>query len=53
MAESNEIKTLYPHSITTLEEALITSQIHESLVRLDSKKKWNLVSKLGELLYLF
>jgi len=37
MAEHNEIKTLYPHSITTLEEALIASQIHESLVRLDSK----------------
>lgn len=37
MAENVEIKTLYPHSITSVAEALITSQIHESLLRLDAK----------------
>lgn len=37
MAENNEIATLYPLSITSQVEGLITSQIYEALVRLDSK----------------
>ncbi len=37
MAESNQIATLYPLSITSQVEGLVTSQIHESLVRLDAK----------------
>lgn len=37
MAENNQIATLYPLSITSQVEGLIVSQIHESLVRLDSK----------------
>lgn len=37
MAESNQIATLYPLTITSQVEGLITSQIHESLVRLDAK----------------
>ncbi len=37
MAENNEIATLYPLSITSQVEGLVTSQIYEALVRLDSK----------------
>lgn len=37
MAENNQIATLYPLSITSQVEGLVTSQIQEALVRLDSK----------------
>jgi len=37
MAENIEIGSLYPVSVTNQVEAIIVSQIHESLVRLDSK----------------
>lgn len=37
MAENNQVATLYPLSITSQVEGLVVSQIHESLVRLDSK----------------
>ncbi|MBC7694570.1 MAG: peptide ABC transporter substrate-binding protein [Burkholderiales bacterium] len=37
MAENNQIATLYPLSITSQVEGLVTSQIHECLVRLDAK----------------
>jgi oligopeptide transport system substrate-binding protein len=37
MAENNQIGSIYPISITNQVEALIVGQIHESLVRLDSK----------------
>lgn len=37
MAENNQIATLYPLSITSQVEGLVTSQIHECLVKLDSK----------------
>lgn len=51
MAENTEVGTVYPISITNQVEALIVSQIHESLVRLDAKtlevipgmaEKWDL-----------
>ncbi len=56
MAENNQIATLYPLSITSQVEGLITTQIHEALMRLDSKtlevvpgltEKWDL-SKDGK-----
>jgi peptide/nickel transport system substrate-binding protein len=37
MAENNQIGSIYPISITNQVEALVVGQIHESLVRLDSK----------------
>lgn len=37
MAENNPIATLYPLSITSQVEGLVASQIHESLLKLDSK----------------
>jgi oligopeptide transport system substrate-binding protein len=37
MAENSEVGTLFPHMITAQVEGLITSQIHESLVRLNPK----------------
>lgn len=37
MAENTEIGSIYPISITNQVEALIVGQIHESLVKLDSK----------------
>ncbi|MES2762551.1 MAG: peptide ABC transporter substrate-binding protein [Bacteroidota bacterium] len=37
MAENNQIGTIYPLSITSQVEGLVASQIHEALVRLDSK----------------
>jgi oligopeptide transport system substrate-binding protein len=37
MAENNQIGTIYPLSITSQVEALVACQIHEALVRLDSK----------------
>jgi peptide/nickel transport system substrate-binding protein len=37
MAENSEVGTLFPHTITAQVEGLITSQIHESLVRLNPK----------------
>ena len=37
MAENNQIATLYPLSITSQVEGLVVSQIHEALMRLDSK----------------
>jgi ABC-type oligopeptide transport system substrate-binding subunit len=58
MAENIPIATLYPLSITLHVEGLITSQIHEALVRLDSKtlevipgltEKWDL-SKDGKII---
>ena len=51
MAENNQIATLYPLSLTSQVEGLVASQIHEALVRLDSKtlevipgltEKWDL-----------
>ncbi|MBI3518383.1 MAG: peptide ABC transporter substrate-binding protein [Bacteroidetes bacterium] len=58
MAENNEIATLYPLSITSQVEGLVTSQIYEALIRLDSKtldivpglaEKWEM-SKDGRLI---
>lgn len=58
MAETNEIGTLYPLSITSQAEGLITSQIHEGLVKLNPKtlepvsgiaEKWE-VSNDGKLI---
>jgi peptide/nickel transport system substrate-binding protein len=58
MAETNEIGTLYPLAITSQVEGLITSQIHEGLVKLNPKtlepipgitEKWDL-SKEGKLI---
>lgn len=37
MAENSQMGSIYPISVTNQVEALIVSQIHESLVRLDSK----------------
>ena len=37
LAENTGIGTLFPHAITAQTEGLITEQIHESLLRLDSK----------------
>ena len=37
MAENNEVGTLFPHTITSQVEGLITSQIHECLVKLNPK----------------
>ena len=37
MAENIEIGSIYPISVTNQVEALVVAQIHESLVRLDSK----------------
>jgi oligopeptide transport system substrate-binding protein len=58
MAENVNIKTLYPHSLTSVAEAMIASQIHECLLRLDPKtlevipglaEKWE-VSKDGKII---
>ena len=37
MAENSPVSTLFPHSVTNQVEAIVVSQIHESLLRLDSK----------------
>lgn len=37
MAENSEVGTLFPHAITAQVEGLVTSQIHEGLVRLNPK----------------
>lgn len=37
MAENNQIVTLFPLSVTSQAEAIVVSQFHEPLVRLDSK----------------
>ena len=37
MAENTEVGSIYPVSITNQVEALIVTQIHESLVKLDAK----------------
>ena len=37
MAENSPISVLFPHSFTNQVEAIVVSQIHESLLRLDSK----------------
>ena len=37
MAENSTISALFPHSVTNQVEAIVVSQIHESLLRLDSK----------------
>ena len=37
MAENSPISVLFPHSVTNQVEAIVVSQIHESLLRLDSK----------------
>lgn len=58
MAENTQIGSIYPISITNQVEALVAGQIHESLVRLDSKtleaipglaEKWE-VSKDGRII---
>lgn len=58
MAENTQIGSIYPISITNQVEALVASQIHESLVRLDSKtleaipglaEKWE-ISQNGRLI---
>lgn len=37
MAENSEVGTLFPHAITAQVEGLVTSQIHEGLLRLNPK----------------
>jgi oligopeptide transport system substrate-binding protein len=58
LSENNQISTIFPLSITSQVEGLITSQIHESIMRLNSKnleltpglaEKWD-VSADGKLI---